>query len=557
VVPLRLALVQGVHCSQAPKAKIIDGFRDACREFRKDSPFLALSVRELSLEEASRPIRAPDAQGVARQTTSAGSPLNRHKAITLAFENAALDARRKNLQRSGPEPDEEPESPVKEPSGAVQGDHMRQLYLLREDNARLQSEMVAVRQRLANLKRTKTSKSEREVSEPNWGRTLDVMQNELEHCRTRQRKIQTSYDQRLHALRDQLAQCKEQASSAEAAVVKQSMPMSTPVLQGAGFGAAGELSAETAALQESITKALARRDELRRQLEEGRRVQEADDGSPITRGAMLSDNPEAKSLVEQSEQYKVELASLQKELALAHERECGSERQQQLRQQVQQLYDQLDELHQIREDERVRSESEIRELRKERDACRDRLDDATAELRRLRAKAETLRDLGTSPGSAVSLNGLNLPPSVSDLARLQAQVADQAQDLSRLQGVEEARKATVAALEREQEMLVEKIGVISSQAMLVEGSTDGASGSYSKVLEAKAMDLERQIATAEASCTERRLELDRLRSLTAEALTQTDQLRQSYDELQKSADERVLRIPHGFASMTASSPELA
>jgi len=441
---------------------------------------------------------------------------------------------------------------------------MRQLFLLREDNARLQSEMASARQKLENLKGGRDGNSELEPSQqtgqkPNWGRTLDVMQTELEHCRARQRKIQTSYDQRLEALKDQLAQVKQQASTAEAAVVAQS----SPTLPGTDGGALSARSAETTKLQEGLNKAIARRDELQRQLDEQRQAQEvlvsASGGSPTSTVAILLDNPEAKCLVDQSKQYKAELASLQQELALEHEREWGSERQQQLRQQVQQLYDQLDELHQIREDERVRSESEIRELRKERDACRDRLDDATAELRRLRAKAEAFRDLGVGavPGSTISLGGVSLPPSAADLARLQALAAGQEQELERLRGKEEARKVTVAELEREQETLVDKIGFISSQAMLVDGGTDGASGGYSKVLEAKAVDLERQLSSMEASCAEQRLELDRLRRAAAESLAQTDQLQQSYDELQKSADERVLRIPHGAASVATSSPELA
>lgn len=437
---------------------------------------------------------------------------------------------------------------------------MRQLWLIREDNARLQREMAVARQKCLSLERAAGGGSSSSAPptqtgqrSPNWNRTLDVMQTELDHCRERQCKIQASYEQRLQALRNQLTEVRSQATTAEAAMVAQTMPNLQHVPgASAGVGTcAREDPVEIARLQASLREARARREALQRECVLAQQNLSASGGaSPVTTAAMLSDNTEAKRLANQSQQYKAELISLQEELALVHEREWGTERQQRLRQQVQQLYEDLDEMHQVREDERVRNESEVRELRKERDACRDRLDDAAAELRRLRAKAEALRDLGTTvPGSSMSLGGLSLPPSSGDLAKLREENAGQARELDRLQREEEGRKAIVLELERDQERLVEKIGFISSQAMLLEGGDEEAGG-YLKILEAKAADLAKQVDAVESSCAEQRAELAGLRTSTSEALACNEQLQRTYDQLQKSCDERVLHKPLGATALS-------
>jgi len=110
--------------------------------------------------------------------------------------------------------------------------------------------------------------------------------------------------------------------------------------------------------------------------------------------------------------------------------------------------------------------------------------------------------------------------------------------------VEEGHKCKIAELEREQEALVDKIGFISSKAMLAASSEPSAEG-YTASLETRAAELAERIAAIEETCRQRREELERLREATREQQARSQALRQSYDELQKLSDERVFRVPEG------------
>jgi len=267
---------------------------------------------------------------------------------------------------------------------------------------------------------------------------------------------------------------------------------------------------------------LGRKLELQRRAGELREAREA--------AAAGSTGENAERLAKQGQQHKVELSLLQQELAHLHVREGGADGQQQLREAVQQLYEELDEQHQIREDERVCSESEVRELRKERDSARDRLQNAQAELRRLKAEAEA----AGGPGG----------PRAGRRGEKHGQQAE----VDRLRQVEEAKRAKVLELEREQESLAANIGLISSQLMLADAGA-GTSAIGAEALVAKAAELERQIARVRESCQQHRQEVGRVRTATGNAQVVSESLRRSYDELQKISDDRVFRVPQGSTSI--------
>merc|ERR1712113_1106303 len=112
------------------------------------------------------------------------------------------------------------------------------------------------------------------------------------------------------------------------------------------------------------------------------------------------------------------------------------------------------ELQRFREDERVRRESEVRELKNERDKIKDRLDDATMEMHHLRANAEALKNL-----LGEALHEIVGPTrEASEFNRLQ-----QMQELEHLQKCQEDRKKTIQELELEQEALVEKTSLMTLQ----------------------------------------------------------------------------------------------
>merc|ERR1719445_834420 len=90
-----------------------------------------------------------------------------------------------------------------------------------------------------------------------------------------------------------------------------------------------------------------------------------------------------------------ELEKLQNDLALQHERDLGSLRKREMNDALNQLRDQVEEQQRAWEDERVRGESEVRELRSERDLVQDRLNDVTAELQCLQERAAALRSVQT------------------------------------------------------------------------------------------------------------------------------------------------------------------
>mmetsp|Transcript_24569 Transcript_24569/g.70092 ORF Transcript_24569/g.70092 Transcript_24569/m.70092 type:complete len:646 (+) Transcript_24569:69-2006(+) len=522
-VQLDLSVTPGLRASEV--VKVNDHFKQSRMSVCEGTPSMKIAVREL-------PVATAD--GRAGGEADDLAEVTRRDVIELEFETAALEAHRRGMKHT-----DVGTADVREMSLS----HMHQLELIQEDNSKLEREKGIIIQQLGELRE----------QGPYWKRTSQVMQTELDHCLERQQKIRGSYEERIRGLHGQLEQARVMAASAQSALDATPVPVASGSVVST---AVGEGSAtEAARLRLRISSAKERKAELQRQMQELReaadaltRISSGNFESAALHTGCLARNTALQELVAQSRQYKTELSQLQQELAQQHEIERSAESQQQLRQEVRQLYEEVDEHHQIREDERVRSESEVRELRKERDAARDRVDDALGELRRLRAKAEALRDIGAMPpGSALSLAGYAPPPSAADLGEQRRKNADLAVELERLQQSEAEKNARIAELEREQEMLVERIGVISSQAVLSD-ARDGGAGSYAEALEARAREIEAQLGAVRSACEERQAELERQRGRVEETQAQCEALRRSYDELQKVSDERVMRVPQGAAA---------
>lgn len=407
--------------------------------------------------------------------------------------------------------------------------HVRQLHMIQQENEQIRMETAGMRQKLERTQAmlTEASDQAKQGVAQDWSKTLRVMQQELAHCRERQRKIRANYEERVAGLQAQLQQAKALVPEVDMTFNPQDLPSWDSAAEVAGQ--------EVVAMQQRIMEVTQRRDELRSRWSEMQRaVEKGFAPGPAAATPPGTESLEVQHLRAQSKQNEAELEGLRQELALQHEREEGTEHQRELRHTVSQLYEELDELQREREDERVRSESEVRELRSERDVIKDRLDDASSELQRLRSQAEALRAMQAQAEGETA-------PSAAELAAVRAENQQRELELQRLRGCEEERKQTILELEREQEELVEQISLRAAQAVpLAEGN---GPEEYAKALEAKARELSELLQRAEAACQDRKGQVARLRRDGEDARAAAEVLRQSYDALQRSSDERMMRSP--------------
>jgi chromosome segregation ATPase len=499
--------------NQGPE-ELAELLRQAREGVRSDRPCLALSVREIPV---------PTIPAIAEADWTL--PPARRQVIVLEMQNAALQHQKHKLLPEGPEPLME--------ETTAQPSYLKQLLMIQQENGQIRGETSRMRQK---LERTKTISSESAVKQRgthDWSKTLRGLQEELAHCRERQRKIRENYEERVMGLQGQLQQAKQCMPG-----VDQTLNHTfNPHLQDQR-----QLSAvmeEIALMERRISEATARRDDLKFQW--GEAQQNAGGLSlPMSTNSLPMD-VDVEQLQAQTQENEVILEQLRQELAQLHDREQGSEQQQELRISVAQLYEELDELQRVREDERVRSESEVRELKADRDRIKDRLDDGTAELQRLRSQSDALRAV------RVQAEG-DFGPSITELNQLKAENSQRAEELKRLRECEEARKQTIAELEREQEALVEKMTLKAAQSVsLGEGNQPDQ---YAKTLETKSSELSQMLERTQRSCEEKQKEVAQLKQSALDAQVQTESLRSSYDALQQSADGQVSRTVPG------TSPQL-
>lgn len=525
--PLRLALPLGnatpVKADSTPR-KLAENLRKALENFRPDGAGLVLSVCELMPET---PTLLP-AQGSAEWRL----PPARRQLITLELQNQALQFQCQKLLG-------EAVTSVNADDETGSLSHLNQLQMIQQENEQLRNEMAGMQQKLQHTKATASvvEKQPKENADHDWNKMLHVMQQELAHCRSRQEKIHANYEDRVRGLQGQLLQEKG-SHLANMDYTFSSVPTVT-------------MQEQVAAMKVRLAAATSRRNDLKNSLYEAQvQVAETEKQGNINFGestpVVPPSNPDIQRLLAQAEQHKVELDGLQQELVTQNDNTRGSERKRELHDAVEQLREELEELERVREDERVRSESEVRELKSQRDSVKDRLDDVATELQRLHSQAEALRTL------QAQAEGKRMPSS-SELAALRASNEKLASELEHIHTTEEARKQTIAELEREQDALVEKITLMTAQS--VPQTDDTNPEQYVRALEMKAAELFELVMQGEQSCKHQRAEVERLRSSGLEAQNVSEDLRRSYDALQQSSDDRMMRNPEhpgrGFSSTSS------
>lgn len=281
---------------------------------------------------------------------------------------------------------------------------------------------------------------------------MPIMQRELALSKERQRNLKQEHEARMRQKGSMLNL--ERMRLAEAtAVVK------------AGADSCGDtqdILQELDSMHLRIAQATARRDDLARQWQQIRQAN-SNYECAVREGSVP--HTDIQHVHGQLEQDKPERGILQ----------AGTDIHQELRNIVQRLYEELDELKVQREDERVRSESEVRELKAQRDKHSDTLDEAIADLQLVKVRIETM----------FSLRG-EVDIVRRELNSLKLENESRASELTRLLKVEDDRKQVISKLEREQEAMVESMTVMTSQAI---PKTEGYAGTANHV---RAFDLNLQ-----------------------------------------------------------------
>lgn len=583
---LRLAFVPGARCCQSTPDQLAVAFHKARKHYHQGTPHVVIWVRErekrkedgqdldFTLNPLSSGTGRRETRDVVRPSPFQESVPKRMQALKLELETITLDVQRQKLSggRTGPEPDAEPDSlpttPVKDSPQpwAPANSLIKNLGRIEGENSQLLSEMDACLQRLeasigARVVAPRTTEMQREQwrqqqrqllqhrkklhggGDASLGGTLRVLELELEKFKDRRRKIEESYKDRIGTLQQSLFQARTAADKAEEAAENAfasappspspSRGMAASPRRGRSPGPSIDLAKGVATGAARLKEAMAKLDSLEISLRNMTEVQD---------DLLTSMSPEFQRLTEQGHKYKAELARLQQELAGLHERERGEGvgvSEPMLREQVQHVYDEMELYNIEREDEKVRSESELRELRCDRDNLTERVGDTRLELKRLCAQVVALREYSGDGTPSPQMS------SVEDEAQIR--------ELEALERREVEQRHLVADLEREQDQLVEQMSKISLQAASGQARPAMAGAASLEQYEAKAEDLGRQLATLQFKNQARRDEITRANIEVQVVQGQTESLRRLYDEQRRTQDARVLLLPEGSASIPSTS----
>eukprot|EP00434_Breviolum_minutum_P042528 symbB.v1.2.037857.t1/scaffold5711.1/size24326/2 len=189
---------------------------------------------------------------------------------------------------------------------------------------------------------------------------------------------------------------------------------------------------------------------------------------------------------------------------------------------VQQLFQSLEELSQSMQDDQVCHESESLELRQERNAIKDRLEEASLALRQLSAAAELLQ-LETS--EAFPRGG----GPASEAPEYQRRCQRAEGELQELKRMECLRLQQIKDLELDQESLVEQTTLATA--------LPGEDANH------KMANLERNYDELQASVQSKRHQLDETRQICQQLREYVRRLHEQQLQLVSRADERVLRNP--------------
>ena len=336
------------------------------------------------------------------------------------------------------------------------------------------------------------------------------LQQELHMAMDRQRALREANEARIAAIEIQLQQ-----------VVEQQTLLALP-------------EAEAQAL---LAIATGRREELRRMCRESEDINTilSAPQAPM-RGLEMS--PEIDSAQKQRASYQAELETLRQGLAGVSQSSNyqGWQQHEEMTQQVHFLTEELEQVSRGHQDDLVCNESEIVELRRERAKAKDRLADLISELRQLEARAEMLR---TETLQAA------VPKHESTWHRESCRQIEA--ELHQLRHMEEVRQQRIRALEQDQEKLVEQTTLATTGAVVSAGGEDAQQGA-----KAKAEELEQTLGQLWATIEKKKDDAAHMRQQTQHVRKRIETLQQTYSELQRSLDERVLRDPQPRQLATAS-----
>jgi len=473
--------------NQSP-LELIDFYLQARKGVEYDKQCLSLSVREVPL---------PDQEPVVEESDWT-MPAARRQVIFLEMQNAALQHQKHKLHPEGPEAPREENN--------VEPTYVKQLHMIQEENEKIREETGRIRQKLEESRAIEAHSFARQRGAHDWSKTLRGLQEELTRCRSRQKRIQDNYQERVRGLQGQLQRNRAKQSGVDMTFNPQAQDSQqlTDMLE------------QVSAMERHIEEAMASRDELM---------------SRYAQIAASADGEQTDPDLERLQAVKIEndasIERLRLELGQMQEGRV-SEQRQQLERRIAQLDEELEELQRVREDQRVRSESEVRELKGNRDKIKDRLDDVTAEVQRLRSQSEAIKSMRAKAEG-------NARPSVDDLNQLRFENNQRSQELQRLRECEESRKQAIMTLEREQEELVQQMTLKAAQSVsLVEGNH---SSEYAKELEKKSTELSQLLARAQMSMEEKQKEVANVKQSALDAQAATETLRSSYQSLTRSSEQ--------------------
>eukprot|EP00439_Symbiodinium_sp_Y106_P076416 s3379_g15.t1 len=227
--------------------------------------------------------------------------------------------------------------------------------------------------------------------------------------------------------------------------------------------------------QALIAIATGRCEELRRLCRESQEINAtlvatASPAAPPALSGLETLSPEIDGLLGKLEGQQTELQRLHRELDMisASENYKGWQQHKELSFLIQALSEELEQLQQTCRDDEVCFESEILELKRERNKAKNRLEDLVSDLKRLEARAEMLRT--------------ETPQVAAEESTLQRESCKKAEaKLRELEHIEELRQQQIRALERDQEKLVEQTTLATAKA--VSGGEDVQREAASRILE--------------------------------------------------------------------------
>lgn len=491
-ITMNLAFEIGAQCETRNSKELAAELRRLREIFQPDRAWITVRASEVTtspLEGDHAAIPQPE------WTVSAV----KRQVITLELQNSAMQQRLRAIAPDAPDA-----AQVCIPS------HARQLRMIQQENMQLSVEKSEVQRRYGRIR---TSLMEaKQGKEQHWVRTMQVFHQELMHCQERKDKIRENFQERLHGLRTHLQQ-----ASAQLMHMKEMVAHELP-------------QQKRMDVQAGINAALSRREELKRHLMELRSSKSSEP------------HPKIQHLRTLSEEYQSQLELLRHELASKQEKDQKSGSQSELRNGLQLLYEELDAMSQAREDERVRRESEVRELKSERDVVKDQVADAASDLQQVQAKAEAFRTLSESHAQDGQEDGSCLPKTVMDL---RAENGDLEQRLAELTHGEAAREQTIRDLEQQQEMLVEKTTLYSATSESL--SAVAGEDDYVRRLEDRVFELQGVVANSKRNAEEQRGRVEQLRRAALESAARAQEMAQEYERLQEQADERAWTHPTASA----------